>query len=151
MDYIVTILTITKQTIVSLKGATMFYMSEIGKRIKALRENREMSQQAVGDYCGVSRVAVTKWENGDTTNLKFLNITKLLKLFNISYDELTTGKQTSQAEKAAIIINSLPSDHDRDYALHALRTAVARQRHGINEDTHIPKISIDPEFLKDSQ
>lgn len=151
MAYIVSILTITMQTIVAVKGVTMILMSEIGKRLRALRESREMSQQAVADYCGVSRVAVTKWENGDTANMKLKNVTQLMRLYNISYDELTTGKKTTQAEKAAMLINSLASEHERDFALHAMRIVAARIKHGTNGETQIPLISIDQEFDKDSQ
>lgn len=129
----------------------MILMSDIGKRIKALREDRKLSQQAVADSCNVSRVAVTKWENGDTENMKFVNITKLLKLFQISYDELTTGKKTTQAEKAGMLINSLGSEHERDFALHSLRVVVAKIRQGINAETQIPQSSIDQDFEKDAQ
>lgn len=139
------------QTIVSMKGVTMIHMSDIGQRIKALREGRGMSQQAVGDHCGVSRVAVTKWENGDTANMKLGNVSSMLKLFNITFDEFVTGRKSSQAEKAAGLINSLDTDHDRDMALHALRVQVAKIRHGFNEDGQIPRMKIEQDFDKDSQ
>jgi transcriptional regulator with XRE-family HTH domain len=151
MGYIVIILTALLQTILSAKGVTMIPMSEIGQRIKSLRENRGMSQQSVGDYCGVSRVAVTKWENGDTENMKLKNVAKMLKLFNICFDELTTGKKSSQSAKAATLINSLESDHEKDMALHALRVAVAKMQHGFNEGTQIPMLQLDPGFDKDSK
>lgn len=143
MPYIVTMLTLVMQIIVTMKDVNMFYMSEIGQRIKALRTSRKLTQQTVADYVGVSRVAVTKWENGDTSNLKFFNITKLLQLYNISYDELTTGKLTKQADMAASIINSLPSDNERNYALHALKVACAKLAHGSANDSSIPDFVID--------
>lgn len=150
MAYIVIILTKEMQTIVIEKGVTMFHMSEIGKRIKALRESRELTQQSVATECGVSRVAVTKWENGDTGNLKFSNITSLLRLFNISYDELTTGKTTPQSEKAKILIDSLKREEEKDFVLHVVRVAVSKIKQGISGETQIPQIAIDQEFDKDS-
>lgn len=50
-----------------------------------------MSQQAVADKVGVSRVAVTKWESGMTANLKLSNLLSLCDLFGISVEELVRG------------------------------------------------------------
>lgn len=50
-----------------------------------------MSQQAVADKVGVSRVAVTKWESGMTANLKLGNLMSLCDLFGVSVEELVLG------------------------------------------------------------
>lgn len=67
-------------------------MSAINERIKNYRTAQSLSQKEVGDACGVSRVAVTKWENGATENMKLSNLVGMVKLFKVSFDELIVGK-----------------------------------------------------------
>lgn len=55
-------------------------MKTMGERILNRRTELKMSQQDVADKVGVSRVAVTKWESGQTGNLKLDNLLKLCKL-----------------------------------------------------------------------
>lgn len=55
-----------------------------------LRENRircKMTQEFVAETIGVSRQAVSKWENG-TTDPSTSNLIALAKLYNISAEEL---------------------------------------------------------------
>lgn len=66
-------------------------MEPLEQRIKRLREARGLSQQAVADKVGVSRVAVTKWESGMTANLKLGNLLSLCELFGVSVEELVRG------------------------------------------------------------
>lgn len=68
-------------------------MESIGQRIKRLREARSLSQEQVASKVGVSRVAVTKWENGQTANLKLDNLLNLCTLFELTADELVTGEK----------------------------------------------------------
>ncbi|MBP9714651.1 MAG: LexA family transcriptional regulator [Sterolibacterium sp.] len=60
-------------------------------RIKELRHLKKLSQQQVADYVGISRVAVAKWESGDTTNLKPPNLFKLAQLFSVAAEEIVFG------------------------------------------------------------
>lgn len=62
-----------------------------GNRIRALRTARKLTQQQVADYCGVSRVAVAKWESGDTENLKPPHLFKLARLLGVSPEEIALG------------------------------------------------------------
>lgn len=50
-----------------------------------------MSQGELARVVGVTRPAVSKWENGDTENLKLSNIVKLCQIFRLSADELIGG------------------------------------------------------------
>lgn len=61
------------------------YMESKSEMIKRRRKELGLTQQEVANTVGVSRVAVTKWENGDTGSLKNDNLSKLLKLFGISF------------------------------------------------------------------
>lgn len=67
-------------------------METIGQRIKRLREGYEYSQDFVAKKVGVSRVAVTKWESGQTANLKLGNLMNLCKLLNVSVEYLIYGE-----------------------------------------------------------
>lgn len=68
------------------------YMSElIHTRLKRLRLNAEMTQQDVADVLGISRVAVSKWESGQTKDLKNENLRGLARLYQVSLEELLTG------------------------------------------------------------
>lgn len=67
-------------------------METIGQRIKRLREGYEYSQDFVAKKVGVSRVAVTKWESGQTANLKLSNLMNLCKLLNVSVEYLIYGE-----------------------------------------------------------
>lgn len=63
----------------------------LGDRIKRLRTARRMSKTALGKAMGLSRVAITKWENGDTKNLRNDNLVRLAHVFEITLEELLTG------------------------------------------------------------
>jgi transcriptional regulator with XRE-family HTH domain len=45
-------------------------METMGDRIKLLRVARGLSQGRLGQMCGVSEAAVSKWENGSTANIR---------------------------------------------------------------------------------
>lgn len=59
-------------------------MSDMGDRIRRLREEKDMSQEHLGKLVGVQRSAVNKWENGTTTNLRRDVIHKLAQIFGVS-------------------------------------------------------------------
>ena len=66
-------------------------MDSIGKRIKEARAFKGYSQEELAKIIGVSRVAVTKWENGQTSNLKLDNMMKLCKILDLSVNYLIYG------------------------------------------------------------
>ncbi len=59
----------------------------LGEVIKVHRVNCKMTQEFVAETIGVSRQAVSKWENG-SSDPSTSNLIALAKLFNISADEL---------------------------------------------------------------
>jgi len=76
------------------------YMEEsVGSKIKRLRKAAGMSQDRLAQRVGVSRVSVTKWESGDTKNLKHENLTSIATAFNMSVDDLL-GKVSGRADHA---------------------------------------------------
>lgn len=62
----------------------------IGKRIRKLREECQMTQEQVGNALLVKRQTVSQWENGER-DLKTEQIIKLANLFHVSCDQILTG------------------------------------------------------------
>lgn len=59
----------------------------LGEVLKSHREENHMTQEFVAEAIGVSRQAVSKWENG-VSDPSTSNLISLAKLFNISAEEL---------------------------------------------------------------
>ena len=59
----------------------------LGEAIKERRTALQMTQEFVAEQLGVSRQAVSKWENG-TSDPSTSNLFALAKLFGISVEEL---------------------------------------------------------------
>lgn len=69
----------------------------IGEKIKKLREEAGMSQEALAEKMGVTRQAVSKWEN-DLSMPDMQNLLKLSALFGVSMEEWTK-KETDERRK----------------------------------------------------
>lgn len=54
-----------------------------GEIIKKLRKEHHMTQEQLGEYIGVQKSAIAKWENGKTKNLKRDTIHSLAVLFGV--------------------------------------------------------------------
>jgi len=59
----------------------------LGEALKAERERCQMTQEFVAEHLGVSRQAVSKWENG-TSDPSTSNLLALAKLYGVSAEEL---------------------------------------------------------------
>lgn len=79
-------------------------MELLAEKIKRLRTARQLTQLQLAKKTGVSRVAVTKWENGDTENLKLANLKRLCAAFDMSVTDLLD-------EKASLGVNQLNADY----------------------------------------
>ena len=66
---------------------------DFGKQIKQMRVERKLTQEQMADRLGVSRQAVSNWENNK--NLHDLElIIAISKLFSVSLDDLILGGNT---------------------------------------------------------
>ena len=63
----------------------------IGERIIALRKDNNISQIQLAKALGVTRQAISKWEN-DQSNPDTLNLIKLADLLNTDVEYLATGR-----------------------------------------------------------
>lgn len=66
----------------------------IGERIITLRKELKISQVQLADALGVTRQAISKWEN-DQSNPDTLNLIKLADLLNTDVEFLATGRLAS--------------------------------------------------------
>ena len=75
--------------------------NELGARIRTLRKERGLSQEALAQALEVSRQAVTKWEDGSSLP-STANLFALSGFFSVPLAELTgTPESTSSAPPAA--------------------------------------------------
>lgn len=65
----------------------------LGERLKQCRMNCQMTQEFVAEAIGVTRQAVSKWENG-TSDPSTSNLLALSKLYNVSAEELLRSVET---------------------------------------------------------
>ena len=70
----------------------------IGQRLYNLRKEKNISQEELADILGVSRQTISKWELDQTTP-DFDKLVPLCEYFNITSDELLTGKKNYVEEK----------------------------------------------------
>ena len=80
----------------------------IGKRIAALRREKNLKQDDLAQMLEVSPQAVSKWEN-DQTCPDINLLPKLAKILGVSVDELLSGKQELQP-----VVTLVPEDQRKD-------------------------------------
>ena len=71
----------------SIREEKNTYKKSLGEKIKAHREECKMTQEFVAEAIGVSRQAVSKWENG-SSDPSTSNLIALAKLFDVAPEDL---------------------------------------------------------------
>lgn len=90
----------------------------IGKRITALRHEKELKQDQLAEMLNVSPQAVSKWENNQTCPDISL-LPRLAEILGVTVDELLTGKKEMQP---AVIL--VPEEQRKDIKDMMLRIIV---------------------------
>lgn len=101
------------------------YMEPLNERITRLRNERGLSQRDLAMACNVSHVAVGKWENGLTENLKLANLVALAKFFGMSAGQLL-GEEKEDTGASAIASRALSDDESKLIAAFRAGDATAR-------------------------
>lgn len=91
-------------------------MKTPGDRIRHIREELELSQEAFGRHMSVSKAAVSQWENGDTKNLRPANLFAIQNFTGYSAEWIATGaggprlksKKASSGAKMELPVSSVP-------------------------------------------
>ena len=81
------------------KGVKM----SIGERITELRNEKDISQGTLAQILGVSRQAISKWEN-DQSSPDTLHLIKLADILDTEVEYLATGRKPVY-EEAPIVVN----------------------------------------------
>jgi len=69
----------------------------LSKRLKALREKHNLTQQNIGDYLNITRQGYSHYENGTRTPDVYL-LEQLASLYHITMEELITGIKKPKRE-----------------------------------------------------
>lgn len=99
---------------------------KIGENLKRLRKAKDITQEELADFLGISFQAISKWERGDS----FPDITMLpalSNLFEISVDELIGMEQIRSREnlnKVFKIIKELEAENKYKDAIELMRNAL---------------------------
>ena len=80
----------------------------IGERITSLRKERNMSQSELARVMDVSRQAVSKWEN-DQTSPDTIKLIQLAELLDTEVEYLATGRMPVY-EPAPIVLNMVKTE-----------------------------------------
>jgi transcriptional regulator with XRE-family HTH domain len=81
----------------------------LGQRLIELRKTKQLSQEEVEERLNVTRQTVSKWET-DQSSPEFDKILPLCELYEVSTDELLTGRKEEEEEKE---IFSNPVDNNK--------------------------------------
>lgn len=72
-------------------------LEKIGKFIVSLRQENNYTQENLAEQLDISNRSISKWERGICLPDAH-NMTKICKLFNISYNELLSGEKIAKTE-----------------------------------------------------
>lgn len=73
-------------------------METMGERIRQLRIARGLTQPELGEICGVTKSAVSQWEDGTTTDIKLVPFLKLLDALKTDGHYLVYGAERGPDE-----------------------------------------------------
>ena len=77
---------------------TMTEPTEFGKRLKAFRHKRGLSQDRLAQRAGITRVAILQVENGRRAYLNLPSAVKVADALGITLDELVRGDRLLRAD-----------------------------------------------------
>ena len=106
---------------------------ELGKKIKQLRLNKGVTQEALANALGVTYQAVSRWEN-ETTMPDISLLPQISVFFGVSIDELFEFTEESQYERIQNMLNEKSSLTDIEFenAKHFLEKQLNRKNENIN-------------------
>lgn len=87
---------------------------ELGKKIKQLRTNKGVTQEALANALGVTYQAVSRWEN-ETTMPDISLLPQISVFFGVSIDELFEFTEESQYERIENMLNEKSSLTDIEF------------------------------------
>jgi len=88
---------------------------QFANRLVALRKEKGLSQEELAEKIGVSRQAISKWENGESAP-DTDNLISLADVYGISLDELLGKEKAEKPEEveAEVVENPIKAEDDDD-------------------------------------
>lgn len=80
---------------------------DISKKIRELRMKKDLTLEQVGDYVGVSKATVLKWESGMIKNMRRDKIVKLAEILGTSPGDLLGWTDNNKSESLFDIVPGL--------------------------------------------
>ena len=80
-------------------------MVSLSERLKTLRKAKDMTQEQLAEYMGISPQAVSRWETG-ATSPDISALPQLADLFSISIDELLGYDDVERQKEISSVINA---------------------------------------------
>lgn len=90
---------------IKLKECNVGYMKQ-NERIRALRNAAGLSQEKIGEVCGVNRVSITKWERDPTVKINGDSLLKLSKAVNCTPEYILYGEKEGIPYEGAKAVTS---------------------------------------------
>ena len=84
----------------------------VGERIATLRKRRDLSQGQLATLMGVSRQAISKWENDQTTP-DTLNLIRLSEVFDSDIEYIATGVERVDMSEVEPIVHTVVREVER--------------------------------------
>ena len=84
----------------------------VGERITTLRKGRDLSQGQLASLMGVSRQAISKWENDQTTP-DTLNLIRLSEVLDSDIEYIATGVERVDMREVEPIIHTVVREVER--------------------------------------
>ena len=84
----------------------------VGERITTLRKSRDMSQGQLATLIGVSRQAISKWENDQTTP-DTLNLIRLSEIFDSDIEYIATGVERVDMSELQPMVHTVVREVER--------------------------------------
>ena len=88
----------------------------LGNKIYELRKKENLTQEQLAEKLNVTRQTISKWETNQSSP-EFDKILPLCELFEISTDELLTGRKEKTAEQKEIILDTKENKKKRTIGL----------------------------------
>lgn len=74
-----------------------YSMETMGNRIRQLREARNLTQEEFGKQVGVTKSAVSQWEDDSTKNIKLQTLLRVVEVLHTDVQYLIHGAERGNA------------------------------------------------------
>ncbi|WP_164971617.1 helix-turn-helix transcriptional regulator [Clostridium tetani] len=125
---------------------------KMNEKIKNRREDLGLTLQDIGDFIGVSKATVQRYESGEIKNLKLESIEKLATILNVSpvyltgWEESVTDNDKEDTKKTTLLSNfNKLNDIGKDKVITYTKDLLDNNKYSIEKDHLMPIAAHDKE------